>query len=40
VLGALLTFAPRTLYATLDTGLRDAASLILLEDQQLCGLIM
>ena len=40
VLGALLTFAPRPLYATLDSGLRDAAALSLLEDQQLGGLIM
>lgn len=40
VLGALLTFAPRPLYATLDPGLRDASSLTALEDQQLGGLIM
>jgi putative membrane protein len=39
VLGALLTFAPRPLYATLDRGLRDSA-FTLLEDQQLGGLIM
>ncbi len=40
VLGALLTFAPRPLYATLDAGLRDATALTPLEDQQLGGLIM
>jgi putative membrane protein len=40
VLGALLTFAPRPLYATLDAGIRDAAALTALEDQQLGGLIM
>jgi len=40
VLGALLTFAGRPLYATLDSGLRDASSLTALEDQQLGGLIM
>jgi putative membrane protein len=39
VLGALLTFAPRPLYATLDTGLRTPG-LSALEDQQLGGLIM
>jgi putative membrane protein len=40
VLGALLTFAPRPLYATLDTGLLEATALTPLEDQQLGGLIM
>lgn len=40
VLGALLTFAPRPLYATLDPGLRDALGPTALEDQQLGGLIM
>jgi putative membrane protein len=40
VLGALLTFAPRPLYATLDRGLQDASALTPLEDQQLGGLIM
>jgi putative membrane protein len=40
VLGALLTFAGRPLYATLDAGLREASSLTALEDQQLGGLIM
>jgi putative membrane protein len=39
VLGALLTFAPRPLYATLDSGLTLGA-LTTLEDQQLGGLIM
>jgi putative membrane protein len=40
VLGALLTFAPRPLYATLDPGLLEATTLTPLEDQQLGGLIM
>jgi cytochrome c oxidase assembly factor CtaG len=40
VLGALLTFAPRPLYATLDAGLRGGGQLTVLEDQQLGGLIM
>jgi cytochrome c oxidase assembly factor CtaG len=40
VLGALLTFAPKPLYATLDSGLRDAFAPSALEDQQLGGLIM
>ncbi|HUQ12612.1 MAG TPA: cytochrome c oxidase assembly protein [Steroidobacteraceae bacterium] len=40
VLGALLTFAGRPFYATLDGGLREASSLSALEDQQLGGLIM
>jgi len=40
VLGALLTFAPYPLYATLDPGLRDPSGLSALEDQQLGGLIM
>ncbi len=40
VLGALLTFAPRPLYETLDPGVFDAVALTPLEDQQLGGLIM
>jgi cytochrome c oxidase assembly factor CtaG len=40
VLGALLTFAARPLYSTLDAGLREASALSALEDQQLGGLIM
>ncbi len=40
VLGALLTFAPRPLYATLDSGLRNLLEPSALEDQQLGGLIM
>jgi putative membrane protein len=40
VLGALLTFARKPLYASLDTGLRPWLSLPPLEDQQLGGLIM
>lgn len=40
VLGALLTFAGRPLYSTLDAGLREASALSALEDQQLGGLIM
>jgi putative membrane protein len=39
VLGALLTFAARPLYATLDRGIA-AGALTTLEDQQLGGLIM
>jgi putative membrane protein len=40
VLGALLTFAGRPWYSTLDAGLREASALTALEDQQLGGLIM
>jgi putative membrane protein len=40
VLGAMLTFAPRPFYRTLDPGLFDATGLTPLEDQQLGGLIM
>jgi putative membrane protein len=39
VLGALLTFATRPLYATLDSGI-SVGTLTTLEDQQLGGLIM
>jgi putative membrane protein len=40
VLGAMLTFAPRPFYLTLDPGVFEATSLTPLEDQQLGGLIM